>query len=126
MVVMVRLRRELPLCLLASLAACAGHRVAGSMQVTANDPVILRVESSDPASIDVQIWNRGPDVVHFEEVHPQAAKPSSGVMNTANREHTWQATTRHFELHMTVKDGEASLGYVVRSDRGVSLTMGHK
>jgi len=94
--------------------------------VNANDPVILRVESADPASIDVQVWNRGPGVVHFEQVHPKAVEQPRGLMEPKGREHAWQAKTTHFELVMTVKEGEASLGYVVRSDRGVSLTMGQK
>jgi len=111
--------------LLCSCANVAG-RMAGTMKVTASKAVLLRLESGELANLQLQVWNRGPNDVRFEQVEPGPSEQAKGVLRAKGREFHWQATTKHLELKLTVAEGEGRVGYVVRSDRAVNVTVSAK
>lgn len=107
----------------ALLGSCAtGHRVAGSCSLTNANALTLRVQSDDPSNVEIEIWNRGPSVVHYTQVKPQSAEAITGKLQPKSRELSWTATTRDLELLVTTDSGEATIGYVVRSDRASHLS----
>lgn len=112
----------------AFLSGCASlgvsGRLGGSMMVTVAHPVVLKLESVDPVNVELVLWNRGPGDVRFEQTAPGSTEMIKGVLRAKGRDFEWAARTTHLELTMTVAEGEATIGYVVRSDGGVSMTMG--
>ncbi len=109
---------------LALLAACSAHRMAGSTGVAPQQPIVLRVRAPEPIDVRVQLWNRGPADVRFEQSQPGSDAFATGVLVAGGPEFTWEATTAHLELVLTTAEGDATIAYTVRSESGLDVYAG--
>ena len=107
---------------IAMLSSCANYyNLAGSMQLSPEHPAVLRIECQEPANLQLHIWNRGPKDVHFQEVTDGSGSGRHGVLTAADQEYAWSATTDHLNLLLTTPTDEATIRYVIRSDRAINL-----
>ena len=110
---------------LAVMCGCSLHRSAGSMTISPGTPLLLRIRAPEPTELDIEVWNRGPADVRFEQVQPGTNEFAKGVLRGGGHEFRWTALTRHLELSLETT-GEATVAYTVRSKAGVRVEMTRK